>query len=96
MHADGHEAAALVNAWRKGESPGGSGATRVRNDLFDPNRGLDRGRPSWIEALWYVLKCVLFLTPWPVPSGVKCFVLRAFGARVGRGVVLKLLAETVR
>ncbi len=63
--------------------------TRVRNDLFDPNQGLDRGRPLLVEAAWYVLKCALFLTPLPFPSAVKRSVLRWFGARVGRGVVIK-------
>ena len=63
--------------------------TRVRNDLFDPRKGLDRGRARWVEAAWYAAKCLLFLPPWPVPSSAKCAVLRFFGARVGRGVVIK-------
>ncbi|HEY1787130.1 MAG TPA: WcaF family extracellular polysaccharide biosynthesis acetyltransferase [Verrucomicrobiae bacterium] len=63
--------------------------TRVRNDLFDPSHGLDRGRPVIVEALWYLTKCLLFLTPLPVPCRLKCQVLRWFGARVGRGVVIK-------
>src|SRR5208282_5928694 len=32
---------------------------------------------------------MLFLPPWPVPSSVKRAVLQLFGARVGRGVVIK-------
>jgi putative colanic acid biosynthesis acetyltransferase WcaF len=63
--------------------------TKVRNDLFDPSRGLDRGRPLIVEAVWYLAKCVLFLTPLPVPSALKCLVLRWFGARIGNGVVIK-------
>lgn len=63
--------------------------TRVRNDLFDPAQGLDRGRPQWVEALWYLIKCLLFLPPWPFPSCLKRAVLRGFGAQVGRGVVIK-------
>ena len=61
----------------------------VRNDLFDPTDGLDRGRPKWFEAIWYLAKCFLFLTPFPVPSALKRSVLRFFGARIGRGVVIK-------
>ena len=62
---------------------------RVRNDLFDARAGLDRGRPFWFEAVWYVCKYLLFLTPLPVPSSIKRSVLRLFGARIGRGVVIK-------
>ena len=62
---------------------------RVRNDRFDPRHGLDRGRSAWVEALWYLTKCLLFLPAWPVSSPLKCAVLRWFGARVGRGVVIK-------
>ena len=63
--------------------------TRVRNDLFDSSNGLDRGRPFLVEAVWHLVKCLLFLTPLPVPSGIKCSVLRWFGARIGKGVVIK-------
>jgi putative colanic acid biosynthesis acetyltransferase WcaF len=63
--------------------------TRVRNDLFDPKNGLDRGRPRPIEGIWYGLKCLLFLTPCPFPSALKRIALRSFGARIGCGVVIK-------
>jgi putative colanic acid biosynthesis acetyltransferase WcaF len=63
--------------------------TRVRNDLFVASRGLDRGRPKLIEAVWYLLKCAVFLTPLPFPSRLKCAILRAFGATIGSGVVIK-------
>jgi putative colanic acid biosynthesis acetyltransferase WcaF len=63
--------------------------TRVRNDLFDAAKGFDRGRPKPVEAVWYLLKCAFFLSPLPFPSRFKCAILRAFGAKVGQGVVLK-------
>lgn len=63
--------------------------TIVRNDLFNPRQGLDRGRSRLVEAMWYLCKCFLFLTPLPVPSQFKCSVLRLFGARIGKGVVIK-------
>ena len=63
--------------------------TFIRNDLFDASRGLIRGRSVFVEALWHLCKCLLFLTPLPIPSGFKCFVLRLFGARIGCGVVIK-------
>jgi putative colanic acid biosynthesis acetyltransferase WcaF len=65
------------------------GATRVRLDLFDPAQGLDRGRSRIVEVIWYGIKCAFFLTPLPFPSAFKGFVLRCFGARIGRGVVIK-------
>ncbi len=63
--------------------------TRVRLDQFSASVGLDRGRPAWFEALWYVVKCLVFLSPLPFPQGLKRRLLRAFGAQVGEGVVIK-------
>src|SRR5262249_3617612 len=63
--------------------------TRVRNDLFDPRKGMDRGRPLWFETIWYLCKCAFFLTPIPVPSAIKRTILTMFGARIGKGVVIK-------
>jgi putative colanic acid biosynthesis acetyltransferase WcaF len=63
--------------------------TKVRLDKFNPRQGLDRGRSTSVEALWYLVKCALFLTPLPFPSSWKRGVLRYFGAQVGRGVVIK-------
>jgi putative colanic acid biosynthesis acetyltransferase WcaF len=62
-------------------------ATRL--DLFDPRLGLDRGRSPAIESLWYLVKCIFFLSPCPWPTALKVALLRSFGARVGAGVVLK-------
>lgn len=62
---------------------------RVRNDCFDASRGLDRGRSKPVEALWYAVKCVVFLSPWPYPMTLKRGLLRLFGAQVGRGAVIK-------
>lgn len=64
-------------------------ATRVRNDLFDPRVGLDRGRPKWIEACWYLAKCMFFLSPLPWPSRFKSGLLRLFGAKIGCAVYIK-------
>lgn len=63
--------------------------TRMRLDLFDASRNLDRGRPAWFEALWYLVKTIFFLSALPWPSGLKCAMLRSFGAHIGRGVVIK-------
>ncbi|WP_084188378.1 WcaF family extracellular polysaccharide biosynthesis acetyltransferase [Salinisphaera hydrothermalis] len=63
--------------------------TRVRNDLFDAKKGLDRGRPKLVEAVWYLLKVAFFLSALPWPSSLKCRILRWFGASIGQGVVIK-------
>jgi putative colanic acid biosynthesis acetyltransferase WcaF len=39
--------------------------------------------------VWYLVKCAVFLSPLPFPSRLKCSLLRAFGARIGEGVVIK-------
>ena len=61
----------------------------MRLDLFDASRNLDRGRPAWFEAVWYLVKIVFFLSALPWPSALKCGLLRFFGAKVGAGVVIK-------
>ena len=63
--------------------------TRVRNDLFDGRPDLDRGKPRWIEAAWYLAKCAFLLSALPWPSSFKCSLLRAFGAKIGRHVYIK-------
>ena len=60
--------------------------TRVRNDLFDAGKGLDRGRPPAIEMMWYAVKCLFFLSAVPWPSSLKCALLRLFGGTIGRHV----------
>lgn len=63
--------------------------TRMRLDLFDASRNLDRGRSVAFEAVWYVCKVVFFLSALPWPSSLKCALLRFFGATIGAGVVIK-------
>jgi putative colanic acid biosynthesis acetyltransferase WcaF len=55
---------------------------------FD-NSNFRRGTSRPIEFLWWVVRSLLF-APWiPIPSACKVVALRAFGARVGRGVVIR-------
>lgn len=60
----------------------------VRNDLFDKAR-FDRGRSKTVEAAWYLIKVVFFLSAWPWPVTLKVRLLRAFGCQVGTGLVLR-------
>lgn len=63
--------------------------TKVRLDMFNPQKGLDRERSKYVEVLWYLLKVVFILSALPWPQKFKRLLLRSFGATVGEGVVLK-------
>lgn len=41
------------------------------------------------RILWYAVSLVGFESPFPWPMGGKAWVLRLFGARIGRGLVIK-------
>jgi putative colanic acid biosynthesis acetyltransferase WcaF len=62
---------------------------KTRLDKFDHAKGLERGRPKSVEAVWYLLKCFFLLSPLPWPSAMRVALLRAFGAKIGRGVNIK-------
>lgn len=63
--------------------------TRVCLDKFDPTAGFVRGKPFWFEAMWYIIKCIFFLSSIPWPSSLKVKILRLFGATIGHGCVIK-------
>jgi putative colanic acid biosynthesis acetyltransferase WcaF len=47
------------------------------------------GRPFVVRALWLVVEALVLLNPVVTSYRLKRAVLRAFGARVGRGVIVK-------
>ena len=55
------------------------------NDWYPPTIGA----PGWKRVLWYYISLVFFESSWLPVNGLKTALLRAFGARVGSGVVIK-------
>jgi putative colanic acid biosynthesis acetyltransferase WcaF len=58
---------------------------KVRLDQFDPRKNFTRGRSKLVEAAWYLVKCFIFMSPLPWPRKIKVWLLRKFGAKIGRG-----------
>ncbi len=57
-------------------------------DLGTYRLNFDRGRPAAIEALWILVQALLFSSP--IPGSVhRRWLLRLFGAKIGKGVVIK-------
>lgn len=59
----------------------------MRLDLFE-NDGFSRGTPRLVQIVWIATSGLLFNT-WLPGSAWRRALLRAFGARIGRGVVIK-------
>jgi putative colanic acid biosynthesis acetyltransferase WcaF len=71
---------------------GSRGMTDRRNSslakLALGNPGFDRGRPLWAEAIW-LAPSALLVGSWLPGSAWRRLLLRAFGATIGEGVVIK-------
>ncbi len=50
--------------------------------------GYDKGRNRLVQALWVATMTLLF-SPWFCPRRFRCALLRWFGARIGKGVVIR-------
>jgi len=48
-----------------------------------------RGRPAWLIQLWWFVQAVLFHSSPQVFFGWRCFLLRLFGAQIGKGVLIR-------
>lgn len=64
-------------------------ASKVKLQNFDASIGLDRGANKIKEIAWYCVKILFFTTILPFPSKLKVLLLKLFGAKVGKGVVIK-------
>lgn len=60
----------------------------IRLDQYD-NSSFDRGASKLKEIAWNLTKILFFQPPWPIPSSIRCWLLRLFGAEVGSGVVIR-------
>lgn len=64
-------------------------SSKIKLNKFNPKEGYDRGAGKLKEVLWYLIKVLFFLTSIPYPNRFKLFLLRAFGAKIGKGIVIK-------
>ena len=56
---------------------------QYNNDWYDPGAGPGK------RTAWYFVNVLFFRNGWNPLSGLKVRLLRLFGARVGKGVVIK-------
>lgn len=46
-------------------------------------------RPAWMIYLWGMCELLFVTNPWQISSGLRVRILRAFGADIGRGVIIR-------
>ncbi len=76
-------------ALRAGRRTGGDGiGMRTALASYD-NSDFDPGGSAWQRAGWYALNALVFRASWLPLSAPKRWLLRSFGAKIGRDVVIK-------
>jgi putative colanic acid biosynthesis acetyltransferase WcaF len=65
----------------------------MQTNLAEYSIGSYRAGPKWKVVVWYLINNYILYSRFPFPSGFKLMLLRLFGAKVGRGVVIKPLVR---
>lgn len=53
----------------------------------------NRGRSKWVVMLWWLIQAVFFPLSWHNFNGFRGWLLRLFGAKIGKGVVIRPTAR---
>lgn len=61
----------------------------MQTDLSKYSIGNYRPGPKFKVLTWYLVNYFIFFSIVPYPSRFKIFLLRLFGAKVGRGIIIK-------
>lgn len=61
---------------------------KVDLSLFS-SESFKKGKNNFIILLWYFINALIVKASWNPFMGVKIFLLRIFGARIGKGLVIK-------
>ena len=60
---------------------------KVNNALYSAS--LDIGASKFVQIIWYLVNIIFFKNPFNIFSGSKVWLLRRFGATIGKGVNIK-------
>ena len=53
----------------------------------------ERGRSTWVVILWWLVQAIAFPLSLHNLNNFRCFLLRLFGAKIGKGVVIRPTAR---
>ncbi len=64
----------------------------MKLEMYD-NSDFDRGAPRWKRGLLVIVRGVFFQNPCPWGSAFRSALLRSFGAKIGKGVGIGMVAH---
>lgn len=53
----------------------------------------DRGKPGWLILIWWFVQAIAFPLSFHNLNGFRCWLLRLFGAKIGRNVIIRPTAR---